>query len=60
MFLRAFAIWILFIVLAILNATLREKLISPALGEQLAHVVSSILLAVMIFSVTAPFIASIG
>lgn len=57
MFLRAFAIWILFIVLAILNATLREKLISPALGEQPAHVVSSILLAVLIFSVTSPFIA---
>jgi hypothetical protein len=50
--LKALAVWVLFVVLAILNGTLREKLLVPLLGKQLAQPLSGILLSGVIFVVT--------
>ncbi len=52
MLLRAVLVWLLLLVLAILNGGLRESWIDPALGEQVSHVVSTLLLSAVIVAVT--------
>ena len=42
---RVFAIWVLFIPLAILNGAVREKVLIPLLGMQFALPLSGILLS---------------
>ena len=54
--LKAFGIWALLVVLAILNATLREKLISPLFGQPAALPVSGVILSMLIFLATLAFI----
>jgi len=46
--LRALLVWVLLVVLAILNGTGREALLSPRLGATAGHLVSSVLLASLI------------
>jgi len=48
MLLRATLTWLALLVLAILNGTLREFLISPRTGPQVGHVVSTVLLTTLI------------
>lgn len=49
---RVFLIWLLFMVGAIANGTLRVKLIIPFTGEALGHIISTILLCVIILCIT--------
>lgn len=51
MLLRASVIWLALLVLAILNGTVREVIISPRTGPQIGHVVSTILLSALIIAV---------
>lgn len=50
--LKAFGIWLLLVVLAILNGALREKLLVPLFGRQAALPLSGLSLALLIFLVT--------
>ena len=56
MFLRAVIIWILLAAVAVGNGIFRNVLITPRLGEQRAHVVSTIILCALIFVLTVAFI----
>jgi hypothetical protein len=51
MLFRAFAIWIVLLILAVLNGALREAFISPRLGEPAGHVISTGILCATIFLV---------
>jgi len=42
---RAVVVWLLLLVLAILNGAFREAVLNPALGPQMGHVVSTVLLS---------------
>ncbi|HWO99535.1 MAG TPA: hypothetical protein VNL74_02755 [Methylococcus sp.] len=48
MVLRASAIWLAILVLAIANGALREAIISPRTGPQIGHILSTILLCSLI------------
>jgi hypothetical protein len=54
--LKSFIIWILFVFLAILNGTSRQKYISPKLGDYSGHVISTVILILVIFVVTFFFV----
>ena len=51
-FWKAMALWLLLVVLAIANGTLREKVLVPALGSTVAMQISGVTLAVAIFLVS--------
>ena len=56
---RALLVWLLFLVTAICNGAVREGILRPAVGVQVAHVVSTLSLSILIFAgtwLTAPFI----
>lgn len=46
---RALAVWLLLLVGAILNGALRQAWLVPSYGERIAHAISSVLLAGLIF-----------
>lgn len=48
MLLRASAIWLAILILAVGNGALRESIISPRTGPQIGHVLSTILLCCLI------------
>jgi len=50
--LRAFAIWILLLILAILNGGARDMLITPKVGDSAGHIISTIALCVLILLVS--------
>lgn len=52
LFWKAFGIWFLFMVLAVLNGTLRVKVLTPFLGSKWSLPLSGILLSAVIFLVT--------
>ena len=54
--LKSLGIWFLLALLAILNGTLRVKLITPNFGEYIGHVISSVILILIIFIVAYFFI----
>lgn len=57
---KALLIWLLFMVGAIANGTLRVKLIVPFTGEALGHIISTALLSVIILCIswsTVPWLA---
>lgn len=58
--LKAIAVWLLLAVLAVANAGLRNALISPRIGEQGGHVLSTILLCFVIFVVAWAVIRWVG
>lgn len=58
--LKAVALWGVFLVLAFLNAMLREKLISPLLGQTSALPLSGVALSLFIFLTTLAFIPTFG
>jgi len=51
-------IWFLFVLLAIINGTLRVALIIPLVGAYIGHVISSIIFIAVIFTVTWFYIKS--
>ena len=50
--LRGIAVWLLLMVLAILNGAFRARVMIPRVGERAGHVISTILLAVLIYATT--------
>ena len=54
--LRAAGVWGLFVVLAILNAAFREKILGPLIGHPVALPLSGILLSILVFLVTLALI----
>jgi hypothetical protein len=55
-FLRAFAIWLIFIVLESLNGTIRELWLVPTLGEVRAHQVAFVIGSIVILTIATLFI----
>ena len=60
MLFKAFIVWILLLVIAVLNGAIRDLLISPRLGEQTGHVISTVILCATIFLVAWLSIQWIG
>lgn len=58
--LKSLLIWLLFIPCAILNGGLREYVLSPSIGEQMALPLSGLLLCVLILAVTWFLLPKIG
>src|SRR5271169_1726892 len=56
LFIYGLVIWLLFMVLAIINGFVREKIYKPKTGELRAHQISSIVLIVVIFLITYAFL----
>jgi hypothetical protein len=52
MIVKSVGVWILFVILAILNGGLRERILVPYLGQLLALPLSGLLLSVLIFLVS--------
>lgn len=50
--LKSLLVWILIIPLAILNGGLRDQILTPILGKQIALPISGVLLCILIFIVT--------
>ena len=48
MLLKALAVWLLLLLLAVMNGAFREGVLNPTLGPQIGHVASTALLAAMI------------
>jgi hypothetical protein len=48
---RACAAWLLLLIVAVLNGTLRQALLVPAFGEHTGHLVSTLMLSTLIFVV---------
>ena len=60
MLFKAFIVWILLLILAVLNGGIRDLFISPRLGEQTGHVISTVILCTTIFLVAWLSIQWIG
>lgn len=60
MLLRATIIWFLLAFLAILNGTVREVFIAPAVGEQAGHVISTVVFCIVILAVAVVSLGWIG
>ena len=59
MWLRAIAVWVLLLVVAILNGAIREGILRPVWGLRTAHVVSTFSLSILILIaawMTGPFV----
>jgi len=54
--LRAFVIWLILVIAAILNGGFRNSFVKPKLGEYAGHVISSVILIFFILAVTYVFI----
>jgi hypothetical protein len=55
-YLFALAVWLGFLVLAFDLGAMRELLVAPAIGEQAAHVVGTLVLVGVMLGVTAAFV----
>lgn len=58
--LYALGIWFILVVAAILNAGLRESLITPRMGQQAGHVISTITLVCIILLITYLFLTNLN
>ena len=59
MLLRALAVWVLLLVIAIVNGAVRETVLTPKFGPRSAHVLSTLSLSALILAaawLTAPFV----
>ena len=57
---RALAVWLLLLVLAILNGAFREAVLNPKLGPKTGHVGSTVMLSGLVLALTWLTIAWIG
>ena len=53
---QALGIWILFVVVAIVNGAIREKLLVRLAGEYLAHLMAVLVLSLAVFAITGVFV----
>jgi hypothetical protein len=60
MIVRAVVIWVLLVVLAIANGAVRDVLVSPHLGEQVGHVISTGILCAVILVVAWASVRWVG
>lgn len=60
LYLYSMGVWILLVFMAIINAGLREGVFSPYLGDHAGHVISSITLSLIIFTVAFLFLKYIN
>jgi hypothetical protein len=59
--LKAIVLWFIIVILAIVNGAIREKLLTPAIGSEIALLLSGLLLSILILLVafvTMPFFGS--
>jgi hypothetical protein len=56
LFLYAFVVWLVFVVLAVVNGTVRNQFYAPIVGEYAAHVISTAILVGVIFAGTYIFL----
>lgn len=56
LYLYAAAVWIVLLVMAILNAGVREKVYQPRVGEQTGHVISTVVFVTMIWAIVYGFL----
>lgn len=59
LFLYALGVWFILVVAAILNAGLRESLITPKMGQHAGHVISTISLVIIILVVIYLFLSTL-
>lgn len=59
LFLYSLGIWLLLVVLAIVNGTIRNSLITPKVGEYAGHVISTVIFMCVILLVTYLFLSSL-
>jgi hypothetical protein len=50
MYYRAFLVWVLMALAAVLNGAVREKLVSPRLGWQAGHLIATAVLSVVVLA----------
>jgi hypothetical protein len=60
LFLKSFGIWLLFLVCAVLNGTLREAVLLPAFDTPVAFVISGVLLSICIVAVSVILVPRLG
>ena len=60
MLLRATVVWLVLMVLAIANGIFRNSVITPRLGEQVGHVISTVVLCLILLCVSLLTIRWIG
>lgn len=60
MFVKAAGVWLLFVPLAILNAALRDKVLTPLFGPRIALSLSGVVLSAFIFGATVLLIPVVG
>lgn len=60
MFRKAFAVWLLLLVLAVLNGAARTFFIEPRIGGQAGHVAGTLILCALIFLVAGATIGWMG
>jgi hypothetical protein len=59
-FIKAIVIWVLLAAVAVANGFFRNAVITPRLGGQTGHVISTVVLCVLILAITLVFIRWIG
>ncbi|MBD3367180.1 MAG: hypothetical protein GF405_03260 [Candidatus Eisenbacteria bacterium] len=60
MYVRALVVWCVLAVVAVLNGVVRNALLTPGMGEERAHVLSTVTLSVLIIGVALAFARWIG
>jgi len=58
--LKSTGIWFVIVIAAVLNGLLREKVLVPSIGGELALPVSGIILSALVFSIAFVFVPFIG
>jgi len=58
-YILALAVWLLLLVLAVCLGAVRERLITPAIGEHAAHVVGTLAFVAVLLGITAVFVGRI-
>ena len=59
-YLGSLAVWPLFLVIAVSLGAVREAVVRPALGEQAAHVIGTLLFIAAMLAITWLFVGKIG
>ena len=60
LFVKAFGVWLVLLLLAFINGGLREMLLVPRVGEQVGHVIGVVVFSGAIFGITYVFVKAVG